>query len=49
MNDEKYIHYTERIQNLLVKPQILKLMRLRTDDNNSNTEQADHLTVDQLN
>lgn len=27
MNDEKYIHYTERIQNLLVKPYVLKLMK----------------------
>ena len=27
MNDEKYIYFTERIQNTLLKPEILKLMK----------------------
>ena len=27
MNDEKYIYFTERIQNMLLKPEILKLMK----------------------
>lgn len=27
MNDEKYIYFTERIQNILVRPEILKLMK----------------------
>ena len=26
MNDERYIHFTERIQNMLIKPEILALM-----------------------
>ena len=26
MNDEKYIYFTERIQNMLCRPEILKLM-----------------------
>ena len=33
MNDEKYIYFTERIQNILVKPEILKLMK-DVDDGN---------------
>jgi hypothetical protein len=27
MNDEKYIFFTERIQNTLLRPEILKLMK----------------------
>ena len=27
MSDEKYIYFTERIQNMLLKPEILKLMK----------------------
>lgn len=27
MNDERYIHFTERIQNMLIRPEILKLMK----------------------
>jgi hypothetical protein len=33
MNDEKYIYFTERIQNILVKPEILKLMKDVNDAN----------------
>lgn len=31
MNDEKYIYFTERIQNTLVRPEILKLMKNETE------------------
>ena len=27
MNDEKYMYFTERIQNTLLKPEILKIMK----------------------
>lgn len=27
MNDVRYIHFTERIQNMLIRPEILKLMK----------------------
>jgi hypothetical protein len=27
MNDEKYLYFTERIQNTLLKPEILKFMK----------------------
>lgn len=27
MNDEKYMYFTERIQNTLLKPEILRLMK----------------------
>jgi len=27
MNDERYIHFTERIQNMLIRPEILKLIK----------------------
>jgi hypothetical protein len=27
MNDEKYMHFTERIQNTLLKPEILRLCK----------------------
>ena len=27
MNDEKYIYFTERIQNMLCKPDILRMMK----------------------
>ena len=27
MNDEKYMHFTERIQNTLLKPEILRIMK----------------------
>ena len=27
MNDERYIQFTERIQNMLIRPEILKLMK----------------------
>ena len=30
MNDEKYMYFTERIQNTLVKPEILTLMNSKT-------------------
>ena len=33
MNDEKYIYFTERIQNILVRPEILKLMKDVNDAN----------------
>lgn len=33
MNDEKYIYFTERIQNILVRPEILKLMKDVNDGN----------------
>lgn len=26
MNDEKYMYFTERIQNFLIKPEVLKAM-----------------------
>jgi hypothetical protein len=35
MNDERYIHFTERIQNMLIRPEILRLMK---DDKNIDTE-----------
>lgn len=31
MNDEKYIYFTERIQNMLCKPDILNMMK-KTED-----------------
>ena len=34
MNDEKYIYFTERIQNILVKPEILRMMKDVNDANN---------------
>ena len=34
MNDEKYIYFTERIQNMLCKPDILKMMK-KTEDANA--------------
>ena len=27
MNDEKYIYFTERIQNTLLKPEVLQIMK----------------------
>jgi hypothetical protein len=33
MNDEKYMYFTERIQNTLLRPEILRLMK---DQNVSN-------------
>jgi ribosomal protein L19E len=27
MNDVRYVYYTERIQNMLVRPEILRLMK----------------------
>jgi hypothetical protein len=27
MNDEKYMYFTERIQNTLLRPEVLRLMR----------------------
>jgi len=38
MNDEKYIYFTERIQNLLCRPDILKMMSISTDTNNKNND-----------
>jgi hypothetical protein len=35
MNDERYIIFTERIQNMLIRPEILKLMK---DDKNIDSE-----------
>lgn len=37
MNDVRYIHFTERIQNMLIRPEILKLMK------ESKTEDGDAL------
>ena len=34
MNDEKYIYFTERIQNMLCKPDILNMMK-KTEEKNS--------------
>ena len=27
MNDEKYMYFTERIQNTLIRPEVLRLMK----------------------
>jgi hypothetical protein len=32
MNDEKWMFFTERIQNTLVRPEILRLMKDETDE-----------------
>ena len=40
MNDEKYMYFTERIQNTLLKPEILKLMK---DSNDPNQKHKDKL------
>jgi len=32
MNDEKYLYFTERIQNMLCRPDILKLMSQQQND-----------------
>ena len=32
MNDEKYIYFTERIQNMLCKPEILRMMKEDQDN-----------------
>lgn len=37
-NDEKYMYFTERIQNTLLRPEILKLMK---EQNNSNEKQKE--------
>ena len=34
MNDEKYIYFTERIKNMLCKPDILNMMK-KTEEQNS--------------
>ena len=40
MNDEKYMYFTERIQNTLLKPEILKLM-------GKNKEQREDTVIEQ--
>jgi hypothetical protein len=34
MNDEKYMYFTERIQNTLVRPEVLKLMQNANNEKN---------------
>jgi len=39
MNDEKYMFFTERIQNTLLKPEILRMMKdTNTGDENEKAE-----------
>ena len=38
MNDEKYMYFTERIQNTLVKPEILTLMNSKTGPGKTENE-----------
>jgi hypothetical protein len=41
MNDERYMHFTERIQNTLLKPEILNIMggnKEKTNEGISNME-----------
>lgn len=43
MNDVRYIYYTERIQNMLIRPEILQLMKdgkMADDDRESALEKA---------
>jgi len=43
MNDVRYIYYTERIQNMLIRPEILRLMKdgkMGDDDRESALERA---------
>lgn len=39
-NDEKYMYFTERIQNTLLRPEILRLMK---EQNNSNEKQREEI------
>ena len=57
MNDEKYMYFTERIQNTLLRPEVMTLMRDRNnsldsaDDNNNrrmSTNSEKKLTKDEL-
>jgi hypothetical protein len=41
MNDEKYMYFTERIQNTLLKPEILKLMKDNNDPNKVNKDKLE--------
>jgi hypothetical protein len=44
MNDEKYIYFTERIQNMLCKPDILKMMKQKEDAQNITSESRNSAT-----
>lgn len=40
-NDEKYMYFTERIQNTLLRPEILKLIRHQNSPNKSQREELE--------
>lgn len=39
MNDEKYMYFTERIQNTLLKPEILRMMKDTNTGNDADREE----------
>ena len=47
-NDEKYMYFTERIQNTLLRPEILKLIRHQNSPNKSQREELEKQQKDQM-
>ena len=41
MNDEKWMFFTERIQNTLVRPEILRLMKDETEEKSRISSEKD--------
>lgn len=47
-NDEKYMYFTERIQNTLLRPEILKLIKNQNSNNKSQREEQEKKMKDQI-
>ena len=49
MNDVRYIHFTERIQNMLIRPEILSLMNDGGEDPDAGMSRLDRAKKARMN